>query len=276
MKIINFTLIAIFSIFISSASNASSVIANIGSTPITDTDITARTQLMAKQGQTPTDNRRQALQSIIDDHIKLKYAASLKIKPTEDEIKKQITAMDLGELTSVQSAMAKTAVSANIAWQMVIGQTIVPVTNVSEDEIKSEKQELEASRGLPIEITMLNLIDIPKSVASKLSKPKNCNDAIKIAEKLGGQPQKLTVKEYELSKDILDRISGLDTLTWTKWENDSVFLICSKKKTDEYGELDDVIKQNAVYKKAMFTADQQLKQLRRKAIIVINDNRYKL
>jgi len=31
-----------------------------------------------------------------------------------------------------------------------------------------------------------------------------------------------------------------------------------------------------MYKQAMFLADQQLKQLRRKAVVVINDDRYKL
>ena len=54
------------------------------------------------------------------------------------------------------------------------------------------------------------------------------------------------------------------------------FLVCSSKKTSEYGDLDKVIKQNAMYRQAMFIADQQLKQLRRKAVVVINDSRYKL
>ena len=41
-------------------------------------------------------------------------------------------------------------------------------------------------------------------------------------------------------------------------------------------ELDEMIEQNAMFKQAMFIADQQLKQLRRKAVVVINDDRYKL
>jgi hypothetical protein len=53
-------------------------------------------------------------------------------------------------------------------------------------------------------------------------------------------------------------------------------LICSEKKGSEYKNLDEIIKQNATFKKASFTADQQLKQLRRKAVIIINDDRYKL
>ena len=53
-------------------------------------------------------------------------------------------------------------------------------------------------------------------------------------------------------------------------------ILSDEKKTDEYGKLDEVIKQNAIFKAAMFRADQQLKQLRRRAVIVINDDRYKL
>ena len=65
-------------------------------------------------------------------------------------------------------------------------------------------------------------------------------------------------------------------MKWSKHEDDSVLLVCSTKKTDEYKNLDEIIKQNATYKQALFLADQHLKQLRRKAVIVVNDNRYKL
>jgi hypothetical protein len=65
-------------------------------------------------------------------------------------------------------------------------------------------------------------------------------------------------------------------MTWSNRVDGSVLLVCQTKKTDEYKNLDEIIKQNATYKQAMFMADQQLKQLRRKAVIVINDNRYKL
>jgi hypothetical protein len=65
-------------------------------------------------------------------------------------------------------------------------------------------------------------------------------------------------------------------MTWSKPTDDSILLVCDSKKTKEYGKLDDIIKQHAIYKKAMFTADQQLKQLRRKAVVVINDTNYKI
>ena len=37
-----------------------------------------------------------------------------------------------------------------------------------------------------------------------------------------------------------------------------------------------MLKQNAEYKQAMFMAEQQLKQLRRRAAVIIKDDRYKL
>ena len=135
---------------------------------------------------------------------------------------------------------------------------------------------MEREHGLPIEMTLVRLVNIPDDVAKKLTNPKSCDDAIKMAENLGGAPQKFTALEYELSSDIRSRVVGLPTLTWSPVQDDSVLLVCGTKKTSEYGKLDEVIKQNAVYKQAMFMADQQLKQLRRKAVIVINDDRYKL
>ena len=44
----------------------------------------------------------------------------------------------------------------------------------------------------------------------------------------------------------------------------------------EYKDLDKIIEQNATYKKASIAAEQQLKQLRRKAVVIVNDDRYKL
>ena len=122
----------------------------------------------------------------------------------------------------------------------------------------------------------MRLVNIPTDVAKKLSKPSSCDNAIEIAENLGGAPQKFTAMEYELSSDVRNRIAGLSSLTWSPVQDGSVLLVCDRKKTKEYGKLDDIIKQNAIYKQAMFIADQQLKQLRRKAVVVINDPRYKL
>ena len=63
--------IIIISAVLAFPAHAASVVASVNGTPITDADITARTTLMNKQGNSSTNNRRVALQNIIDDSVKL-------------------------------------------------------------------------------------------------------------------------------------------------------------------------------------------------------------
>ena len=263
--------------FVTICANAATVVATVDGKPITDTDITARTQLMARQGKTATDNRRQALQNIIDDNVKLNYASKFGAVPSDKDVDAELKRMDLGDLGANEREMARSAVRANIAWQVIVARTIMPTIDVTEEDIKNEKLSLEREHGLPIEMTMVRLLDVPNDVAKKLTNPKSCDDAMDMARRLGGDPQKFTAAQYELAPEIRDSIAGIENLRWSKpTANGSIFLVCNTKKTKEYGKLDDIIKQNAIYKQSMFVADQQLKQLRRRAVVVINDNRYKI
>ena len=274
MKHIFFVLASIF--LITNAANASTVVGSVNGNPVTDTDITARTELMARQGKVSTTNRKQAFQNIIDDHIKLDYAANFGIKPTDSDADKELKKMGLGDISETMRSMARLAIRSDIAWQILMARTVIPTIDVNEKEIAAEKTDIAREHGLPLEITLIRLVDIPSDISEKLTKPKNCDTAEKMAEDLGGVPQKITAMQYELSSDIRERIASLPVLTWSKNENQSVLLVCSEKKGKEYKNLDEIIKQNAIYKKAMSVSDQQLKQLRRKAVIIINDDRYKL
>lgn len=269
-------LLALISVFFMMPAFGASLVATINGTPITDTDITARTKLMARQGQTSTDNRRVALQNIIDDNLKLAYAANFNAVPDEKIVDEEFKKMNLGDVSASEKEMAKNALRAEIAWQIIVARTVLPTVEVTKDDINTERINLAREQGLPVEMTIVRLTDIPEEIASRLGQPKSCDDAIAIAESLGGIPQKFTAMQYELSADIRARVAALPILTWSKREDNSVLLVCSTKNTDEYKNLDEIIKQNTTYKQAMFLADQQLKQLRRKAVIVINDNRYKL
>ena len=256
--------------------NGATVIGSVNGKPITDSDITARTELMAKQGKTSATNRKQAFQNIIDDYIKLDYAANYNVKPTDKDADKEIKNLNLGEMGATTLAMARLAVRANIAWNVIMARTIVPDLEIAKSDIDEERASLAREHGLPIEITMLRLIDVPNDVYKKLSKPKNCDDAEEMVEKFGGYPQKITAMQYELAPDVREKIADLPLLTWSKNDNGTVFLVCNETKGKEYKNLDEIIKQNATYRKASFAADQQLKQLRRKAVIIVNDERYKL
>lgn len=261
---------------ITGTANGATVVATVNGTPITDTDVTSRVELMTRQGKTSTDNRRVALQNIIDDNIKVAYASNFHATPEDAVVDKELKKMNLGDMSSAVRAMARNALRADIAWQIVVARTVLPTIDVSAEDVNAERTSIAREHGLPIEMTIIRLTDIPESVAAKLTKPKDCDAAMKMATDLGGAPQKFTAVQYELSADIRARVANLPILTWSPRADGSVLLVCSTKKTSEYGKLDDMIKQNAMYKQALFMADQQLKQLRRKAVIVINDDRYKL
>lgn len=256
--------------------NAATVIGTVNGNPITDSDITARTELMAKQGNVSATNRKQAFQNIVDDYVKLDYASKFNVKPDDADADAELKRMNLGNISPTARSMARLAMRSNIAWQVIIARTILPTIETSDADINAEKNAVAREHGLPIEITFIRLLDVPTDVYQKLTKPKDCGAAEKMVEDLGGYPQKITAMQYELSADIREKISGLPLLTWSKNDNGSVYLVCSEKKTKEYKNLDEIIKQNAQFKKAESVADQQLKQLRRKAVIIINDDRYKL
>ncbi len=268
--------IIIISAVLAFPAHAASVVASVNGTPITDADITARTTLMNKQGNSSTNNRRVALQNIIDDSVKLAYAQNFNAVPDDEAVEKELKKMNLGTLSETEKAMAMSAMRAEIAWQIIVARTILPTVDVTDADIAAERAEIAKEQGLPIEMTLIRLVDIPADVATKLTKPNSCDDALQMARNLGGMPQKFTALQYELAPEIRERVANLPKLTWSPVVDRSVLLVCDTKKTSEYGKLDDMIEQNALFKQAMFIADQQLKQLRRKAVVVINDDRYKL
>lgn len=268
--------VAMLSLFFVGVANAAAVVASVNGVPVTDADVTARVSLMNKQGKTSTDNRRVALQNIIDDSVKLAYAQNFNAVPDDDTVEKELNKMNLGELSATERAMALSAMRAEIAWQIVVARTILPTVEITATDVANERAEIARAQGLPIEMTIIRLTDIPADVATKLTRPSSCDNAMQMARDLGGVPQKFTALQYELAADIRERVATLPVMTWSPVVDKSVLLICESKKTDEYGKLDDMIEQNAQFKQAMFIADQQLKQLRRKAVVVINDDRYKL
>lgn len=275
MKILN-SILLLFVMTVVQPALGASVVATVNGTPITDTDITLRTQLMARQGKTSTDNRRVALQNIIDDNIKITYAHNFNAVPEDDIVNKELQKMNLGDIGGAEKEMARNALRAEIAWQIIVARTVLPTVDVTSEDINAEKANLAREHGLPLEMTIVRLTDVPSEIAVNLTKPKSCDDAIKMVENLGGVPQKFTALQYELSADVRARVAELPKLTWSSLQDKTILLVCDTKKTAEYKNIDNMIKQNTMYKHAMFLADQQLKQLRRKAVIVINDDRYKL
>ena len=260
MRIINYSIV-LFSFIFALPAQGATIVASINGTPITDTDITARTKLMARQGQTSTDNRRVALQNIIDDNIKIEYARNFNAIPDDKTIDAELKKLNLSDMTVSEREMARNALRSEIAWQIIVGRTVLPTVSISAEDIAAERAGLAREHGLPIEMTLIRLTDIPSDIASKLTAPKSCDDALEMARALGGVPQKFTAVQYELSPEIRERVASLPLMRWSSHMDDSVLLVCSTRKTSEYKNLDDIIRQNATYKHAMMLANQQLKQV---------------
>ena len=154
------------------ASNAATVVGTVNGNPITDTDITARTELMAKQGNISTNNRKHAFQNIIDDYIKLDYAEKFNVKPTDKDADAELKRMNLGDISPTARSMARLAMRSNIAWQVIVARTIIPTIQVSDTDIANERNTVAREHGLPIEITLIRLSDVPMDISQKLTKPK--------------------------------------------------------------------------------------------------------
>ena len=154
-------ILILLSMVIAMPAHAASVVATINGKPITDTDVTSRTTLMAKQGKTSSDNRRVALNAIIDDAVKLAHASNFGITPSDEEVDKELNKMKLGNLTASEKDMARSALKSEIAWQILVARTIVPNIEVTKEEIETEKISLATEHGLPIEMTIVRLVNIP-------------------------------------------------------------------------------------------------------------------
>ncbi len=78
---------------------ATTVVATVNGKTITDADITARTKLMSYQGKTSTDNRRVALNNMIDDVVKLNYAGNFGITPSDKDVDSELKRLNLPSLS---------------------------------------------------------------------------------------------------------------------------------------------------------------------------------
>lgn len=111
----NIGLVACMMAMVTGAVNAASVVASVNGTPITDTDVTARVKLMSRQGKNPTDNRRVALQNIIDDNVKIAYAQNFHAVPDDDVVDTELKKMNLGDLSDAERTMARSALRADLS-----------------------------------------------------------------------------------------------------------------------------------------------------------------
>ena len=82
--------------------------------------------------------------NIIDDSVKIAYASNFNVVPDDKTVDKEFKKMKLGDLSTLETQMAKNALPAEIAWQIVVARTILPTVDVTDEDINTimEKKEL--------------------------------------------------------------------------------------------------------------------------------------
>jgi peptidyl-prolyl cis-trans isomerase SurA len=140
----------------------------VNSEIITGTDVDHRMALvlLSNQGRpiSPEDMQRlraQTLRNLVDESLQIQAAEAGEIKVTNEEIERyfaryaQSTGQTAEQMTRFLSANNSSAASvkrqikAEIAWTRLQSREIEPFVNVSEEEVKSVIDRLNASKGQP-------------------------------------------------------------------------------------------------------------------------------
>ena len=242
---------------------AATIVATVNENPITDIDIRNRVRLMP----TSLNNREAAKNAIIDDLLKIEHANQFRITPTDQEVSDAIRNHTVWR-EHPNNPQTQMAARANIAWQMFIMRAIMPTITVTDEDIRQELLDLQRERGLPEMVDFIRVINMPEAMYRRLTQPASCAAAERMVRDLGGVPLRMQEQEFELNPEVRREWVEVPLMTWTPLKEGRTYLVCSRERTSEWGELDDIIQQNAKFKRAFFQADQVLKGLRRRAAII--------
>ncbi|MDR0448892.1 MAG: hypothetical protein LBG89_00310 [Rickettsiales bacterium] len=241
--------------------SAAKIVATMNNIPITDADINSRVSLMRLQNYPEKDISVRALQNIIEDLAKLDYANSLpgKIAPTKTEIEENIKGLEkqMGKNEGYFKLAAPNAEdqlnlasAANLAWQKTLFQRFAPQVSVSEGDIERELETLSLTHGLPVKITLVMDGDCKNSSS------------------------KITAYEHDLEPAVRQAIANLPEKKWSE-EGGQKFMVCKREKdAKEFEQAKNYAENQAIWKRAMFDADQELKSMRRRAVVIILDKKY--
>lgn len=131
------------------------VVAVVNDLPVTERDLTQRIALLTLIGDAPRDmSRKQALQSIIDDEVKIAEATRLRLMPTEAEISDRIERLAKGMKTSPDGLMDKLKkqgvsektfrryIGAVIGFNRIISARFQTKVEVSDSEVDAKLAEI--------------------------------------------------------------------------------------------------------------------------------------
>jgi peptidyl-prolyl cis-trans isomerase SurA len=175
-------------IWLSSAAMAQNqgVLATVNDQPVTAFDVEQRIKLFQVLGDTRSraELRKKALQSLIDDVIKVTEAKKVNAQPTEDAVNKQIERMaKAGEMTvdglasrlkskGISMSALRSFVSAQIAFNRMLGSKLKTKVEVDQAEVDRRYNEIKEKynkivndpRMKPVTVYQLQEINLPIDV----------------------------------------------------------------------------------------------------------------
>lgn len=282
----------------SSQARAQVIIATVNGDPITDIDVEARMKLLRVLRQPATHDA--ALESMIDDQLKLDETAEFKIKASDSEIGQQI-GKDAAELKIAPQALLEELQSSGILdsnlkeyfaaeYQfLLLVQAYNKGVEASETQVRAElaKDGGKAAAGTDYKIRQIifavfsstaTAADIEgkmKAAQQLRTRFTDCDSGIPLAQGMDDVAVKepLTRNSLQLSdtvKDLLDK-TPVGHLTPPERTADGIEMIavCGKGVSDDDSALRDAISQRLLQAEIEADAAKRLKEMRSEAIVVV-------
>ncbi len=280
-----------------SQARAQAIIATVNGDPITDIDLQQRMKLLRVLHQPATHDA--ALESMIDDQLKLDETGKFKIKASNSEIGKQISKV-AGELKMAPDALFAAIQSAGISefhfkdhfaadYQFnVLVQAYNKGVEASESQVRAElaKDGGKAAEGIDYKVrqvifTILDSTNLAATEAKMKAAEQlrtrftDCDSGLDLARSMEDVAVKelITRNSLQLSeglKQLLDK-TPVGHLTPPQRTTDGVEMIavCGKDASDDDTALRNAISQKLLAAEIDADAAKRLKELRSYAVVVV-------
>jgi peptidyl-prolyl cis-trans isomerase SurA len=281
-----------------SQAHAQAIVATVNGDPITDIDISERMKLLRVLHQPATHD--DALESMINDQLKLDQTAEFKIKASDSDIGQQIS-KDAAKLKVAPQALFEALQVAGIPEShfkdhfaaefqfLLLVEAYNKGVEASETEVRAElaKDGGKAAAGVDYRIrqvifTVFASSATPEEIEEKMKAAEqlrtrftDCDSGVSLAQSMDDVAVKdpLTRNSLEISdalKDMLDK-TPVGHLTAPQRTSDGIEMIavCSKSASEDDTALRNSISQRLLEAEMEADASKRLKELRSYAVVVV-------
>lgn len=285
----------------SAPASAQEVVAVVDGAPITSYDIDQRSRLI-RLSTHKSETRKQVLQTLIDEHLKLREAKQYNIQATDAEVANAYTKMAAGmgmkpdQLTKqlasqgVNAATLKNRIRADISWGRLVRGRFQASLQISDTDIRNALAKQSAGKdetgtvGYIYTLQPILFIVPPGSSAAKLedrrreaeafrSRVSGCQQGVRLARSLRDVAVRDAIirNSSDLPPPLRKMLASLDVGHLTAPEKTDqgiqMFAICQKTATEADTPLKQQVRQELFAKRFEAQSKKYLDRLRRQALI---------